>query len=248
MPDTNRPDPSLGVFETLLVVRGRPVEQEAHLARLAASLRGLFAAQLPEEAHNLLLRRGAGLELGRLRLMAVPQRDGDIGLEAHGSEVDPATVFPAFERVIALHSFAAPGGLGAHKWADRTYIERAEAAAPADSIALLTDRDDTALEVSRANVFAVLDGTVVTPPADGRILPGTARAAAIETLRASGVEVREAPLPLAGLAAAEEAFLTSSVRGVEPLGSLDGKLLQPPGRITDLLVRRIRRRWLGRPG
>ncbi|MEX2413240.1 MAG: aminotransferase class IV, partial [Thermoleophilaceae bacterium] len=37
-----RPDPALGIFETLLVVDGEPIALDAHLARMSASARQLF--------------------------------------------------------------------------------------------------------------------------------------------------------------------------------------------------------------
>jgi para-aminobenzoate synthetase / 4-amino-4-deoxychorismate lyase len=255
---TPRPDPQKGVFETLLVAGGRPVELEAHLARLAASLRDLFGAEPGEKARDLVLGRAAGLRLGRLRLTATP-RGGGVELEAHGEEVEPSLVFPAAERAAALRSFAVPGGLGPHKWADRSLLEQMEAtmsdggqakatataegptAAP---VPLLLDRDGSVLEASRANVFAVRGGALVTPPADGRILPGVARACAIEVARAAGVELREEALAPADLASAEEVFLTGSVRGVEPAGSLDGAELQPAGAVTRLVAAGLQRRWL----
>jgi para-aminobenzoate synthetase / 4-amino-4-deoxychorismate lyase len=242
---SRRPDPQQGVFETLLVAGGRPVELEAHLERMAASLRALFGAAPVEQARDLVLERAAGLRLGRLRLGARPRRNGDVELETRGEEVEPAIVFPVAERGTALRSLAVPGGLGAHKWSDRSLIERAEARAPAGSVALLLDGDGTVLEASRANVFAVRGGAIVTPPADGRILPGVARAAAVEVARAAGLDVREEAIALAELTAAEEVFLTGSVRGIEPAGSLDGDELQAAGEVTGLIAAELRRRWLG---
>ena len=244
MAAAHRPDPEKGVFETLLVAGGRPVELEAHLGRLAASLRALFGADPGEEARDLVLNAAAGLRLGRLRLTARPRRGGGVELAAHGEEVEPSSVFPIAERAVALRSLLVAEGLGAHKWADRTLLERAEAGVQRGSVALLLDRDDTVLEASRANLFAIRGGALVTPPADGRILAGIARAGAIEVARAAGVEVREEAIALAELAAAEEVFLTGSVRGVEPAGRLDGSELQPAGRVTRLVAEGLRRRWL----
>lgn len=256
MPAPPRPDPEKGVFETLLVANGRPVELEAHLARLAASLRDLFGAEPGDRARDLVLESAAGLRLGRLRLTATP-RGGGVELKAHGEEVDPSTVFP-LERVAALRSLVVAGGLGPHKWADRSLLEQMEAAMsdggqvtatagepPTAPVPLLLDRDGSVLEASRANVFAVRGGALVTPPADGRILPGIARARAIEVARAVGVELREEALAPADLASAEEVFLTGSVRGVEPAAWLDGAELQPAGAVTQLVAAGLRRRWLG---
>src|SRR4051812_42501775 len=53
-------DPGRGVFETMLVLEGRPVELDAHLERLAASLDALFEAELPGDARRLVLDRACG--------------------------------------------------------------------------------------------------------------------------------------------------------------------------------------------
>ena len=130
-----------------------------------------------------------------------------------------------------------PGGLGGHKWADR----RALAPEPEPGLwsrscdPLLVDADGTVLETGRANLFAVLDGTVVTPPADGRILPGVVRARALEALRRSGRPVDERALRLEELAAATEVFVTNSVAGVHPVGSVDGVARWSPGPVAHAL-------------
>jgi len=239
-----RPDPNAGVFETLLVVAGRPVELDAHLARLAAGLEALFEAELPREAGDLARERAAGIDIGRLRLTVAP---GSAGLEvdAGAVEVDPALVFPSRERAVDLRCLLVEGGLGAHKWADRALLERAEAADPR-AVPLLVDGDGAVLEASRANVFAVRGDALHTPPADGRILPGIARAAAIEVARERGIEVTEGRLTLADLRLADEAFLTGSVRGVEPVDSVDGVALPPvAAELSERIVAGLRRRWLG---
>lgn len=243
--NASRPDPRRGVFETLLVAGGRPVELEAHLERMAASLRALFGAELDSEAGDLVLSQATGLGLGRLRLTATPSGEG-IGLEAHSEAVEAISVFPLGGRSTGLCSLVVPGGLGPHKWADRTLLERAEADMADGTIVLLVDDDGTVLEASRANVFAVRGDALVTPPADGRILPGVARAAVIEVAREAGREVHQEPLTLAGLAGADGVFLTGSVRGIEPVGSLDGDELRPAGDAGVLLAAALRRRWLKR--
>ena len=56
---------------------------------------------------------------------------------------------------------------------------------------LLLGEGGAPLETSRANVFAVRGGTLTTPPLDGRILPGIARARTIEIAGAMGIGLRE---------------------------------------------------------
>jgi para-aminobenzoate synthetase/4-amino-4-deoxychorismate lyase len=101
------------------------------------------------------------------------------------------------------------------------------------------------LEASRANVFVVEAGALITPAADGRILPGVARTRAIETARSLGLPLREEALTIDQLMSAGEAFLTGSVRGVEPVRSVDACELPPTGEITGLIAEAMQRIWLG---
>jgi branched-subunit amino acid aminotransferase/4-amino-4-deoxychorismate lyase len=242
MPANINPDSGRGVFETLLVVGGRPIELDAHLARLAASLSTLFDAEAGREARDLIVEEASGLELGRLRLTAAPRPDEGIALEVRSSEVQASLVFPPAARAVALRSVVVPGGLGAHKWADRALLARAETQSA--SVPLLLDSDDSVLEASRANIFAVREGMLTTPAADGRILPGVTRAYAIEIAGDAGVELREARLTREMLLAADEVLLTGAVRGIEPVGKIDGVEIQPGGELTRLLAGGLRRRWL----
>jgi para-aminobenzoate synthetase / 4-amino-4-deoxychorismate lyase len=232
------PDPAKGVFETTLVVDGRAVEIDAHLARLEASLDALYGLPLPAEASSLIEEGAAGLALGRLRLTVVPGQAPSVKTAA----VDGALVFP--KEASDLAPVTVPGGIGAHKWADRRLLDRAsEELAPATP--LVVDEDGSVLEGSRSNVFAVRDGAVTTPPADGRILPGVARARAIEVAQAAGIEVVERSLSIEELARADEVFMTGGVRGVEPVGRCARVGEWDSGEITARVGAELRRAWLG---
>jgi para-aminobenzoate synthetase/4-amino-4-deoxychorismate lyase len=240
-----RPDPDRGVFETLLVVDGQPIEPEAHLARLTASLEALFGAKLPTDAPGLLLSRADGIGCGRLRLTVAPGSEGILTTEVSTAEVAPALLFPQREFGVALRSFELEGGLGGHKWADRSLLKSVEAIGPGETIPLLVDTDGSVLEASRANIFAIRDGELTTPLADGRILPGVAREGTIEVARTAGIPLHEEDLTRADLLEADEVFITGSIRGVEPVRSIDGTDLRPTGELSSQIVAGLRRRWLG---
>ena len=87
---------------------------------------------------------------------------------------------------------------------------------------LLTDETGELLETDRANVFAVIDGVLLTPPADGRLLPGTTRAAVLRAAHAIGVRTGQKPLTLDELAEASEVFVTNAVVGVLPVRAVTG--------------------------
>ena len=94
--------------------------------------------------------------------------------------------------------------------------------AAADEQVLITDETGEILETDKANVFAVIDGVLLTPPADGRLLPGTTRAAVMRAARGHGIRVGQKPLTLDELASASEVFVTNAVVGVLPVTAVDG--------------------------
>jgi para-aminobenzoate synthetase / 4-amino-4-deoxychorismate lyase len=247
VPDFLWPDRTIGVFETLLVLDGAAVELDAHLRRLSASVSELFAVELPPRARALVSEHAADLAVGRLRLTAAPASGGGLELDVVTAPVDPQNVFPSWERATALRPFVVEGGLGAHKWADREGLAWTEQTEPDGALPLVLDADGEVLEASRANIFAVEHDLFVTPACDGRILPGVARARAIEAARSLGIDVREEPLAAERLLAAGEAFLTGSVRGIEPVRSVSDTEFHAPGAALCAVADEMRRQWVGRP-
>jgi para-aminobenzoate synthetase/4-amino-4-deoxychorismate lyase len=236
-----RPDPRDGVFETILVFEDRPVELEAHLARLAASVRSLYGIELPD-LRDRVREDARGGWLGRMRLSVTP-RGGELEPLVVVAPFDPNKVFPSAEFASSLQSLPLDRGYGAHKWNDRAALTRAEAAAPPNTVPLLVRDDGVVLETSRANLFAIREGRVLTPPLDGEILPGIARRHLIEVAEECFFEVAEEQLSLADLASADEVFLTNSLRGVEPVKALDGEPIPVDGPLTRALAEALRTRW-----
>ena len=238
------PDPAAGVFETVLVDDGHAFELEAHLARLASSLDELYGLPLPSEAAGLVAEGAADLSLGRLRLDVTPDGAG-LSTRVRTAEVDPALVFPDWSGAIELALFEVPGGIGAHKWSDRRLLERADTEC-APALALLVDADGSVLEASRACVFLVVGDALVTPAADGRILPGVTRGRLIEVARSLGLEVREENVPGDLLSTADEVFVTGAVRGVEPVRACAGVRDWDAGPVTPRVSQALRRDMMGR--
>lgn len=229
---THSPDPSLGLFETLLISAGEPVALEEHLARLESSLGAVYGIELPGRAAELARQAGRGLELGRLRLTMVAAV-----VTAEAAPIDRERLLPSWDEGAQLSSLELPGGLGAHKWLDRSVLPD-----ETEGLPLILDQADQVLEAARANVFAVRDGALFTPPLDGRILPGTTRATVLTIAREVGIETIERSLRRDQLWEADEVFLTGSVRGVEPARALDGTQLGR-GPVTTLLAERLAARW-----
>jgi para-aminobenzoate synthetase/4-amino-4-deoxychorismate lyase len=238
MPPSLKPDPARGIFETMLVVRGAPVAAAAHLERLQASVEAVYGRGLPAESGRVAMDHAARLELGRLRLTAIPRPSASaLDLEVEARELGNWPHFPA--RPLALLPQLVDGGLGCHKWADRAALPDA---APGEA-PLLVDGDEV-LEAAWANVFAVRRGTVFTPPLDGRILPGVTRATVLERARTCGLGVEERVITIAELTEAEEVFLTNSIRGMEIVSRVaDVALERSPGPIAAALREDLRAHW-----
>jgi para-aminobenzoate synthetase/4-amino-4-deoxychorismate lyase len=235
------PDPRHGVFETLLVIDGHPIELDAHLVRLEASLEALFP-NLPLPRLDVPGVTGPyasstpGTSASALRIAIGPGAGGELEMTIERRHAPAAGV-------VSLRGLRVPGGLGAHKWVDRSLLDVAQAALPADSLPLLVDEEGSVLEASRANVFAVREGRLITPPTDGRILPGVTRMRVLEIAAAMGIETNETVLATDDLLSADEVFLSGSVRGIEPVDALDGIALSTGGEVGSTIAAELWESW-----
>jgi len=89
----------------------------------------------------------------------------------------------------------------------------------ADDVLMVDDAENVA-EASVANLFAVIDGRLVTPPDRGNIFPGLTRQTIISRF---GADVRN--IPLAQLSDASEVFICGTYCGVTPVLSVGNFLM-----------------------
>jgi para-aminobenzoate synthetase/4-amino-4-deoxychorismate lyase len=226
-----RADLRQGVFTTLLVTDGVAADVEAHVARLDSSVRSVYGLTVRAGMEEAVHRKAVGLRgRHRLRIDAVPL-GGDVLVRMSTHPIldeDPGTTWTLVPRIVV-------GGLGSHKWSDRRVLAQPDgAAAPATDLLVLDD-DGSVLEAGRATVFLVHDDGVHTPPLDGRILPGTARAHVIDDLLAHGIPVVQRRLTTDDVARASEVFVTNALRGVVPVTAVDGVGTWAVGRLTEQL-------------
>jgi len=78
---------------------------------------------------------------------------------------------------------------------------------------------------ARANLFAVIDGRLVTPPISDGVLPGIARRVVLEIAAAKLLPSEEASLRAADLMRAEEILLTNSLFEVRSVRHFDGRAI-----------------------
>ncbi len=83
-------------------------------------------------------------------------------------------------------------------------------------------KDGYVTEGAASNLFAVIDGVIVTPAKNHEILPGITRDVILELAATNNVAYREDVIALEQLKAASEVWVTSSTREIVPVIELDG--------------------------
>ncbi len=229
-----------GVFETVRVYGGRPFAWTRHLDRLEHSAEGLG---LPVPGRDEL-RAAADAVLGanghveaRLRITVtggvapLGSERGDAGptVIVATSEV---TSWPDSVRVVVVpwvrNDRGATAGLKTTSYAENVralaYAHERDAGE-----AIFANTRDELCEATGSNVFVVRDGVISTPPASSGCLLGVTRALLFEL----GTPIEETALPSSALRDADEAFLTSTTREVQPISAVDGRELPgAPGPVT----------------
>ncbi len=229
-----------GVFETAKIVDGVPFALTRHLDRLERSATGLGLAVDVRQIRagvGEVIAANAPLPSARLRITVT---GGTAPLGSDRANVPPTVViavagmspWPAYADVITVpwtrNERAATVGLKTTSYADNV-VALARAHESGAHEAIFGNGRGELCEGTGTNVFLGIDGVLVTPPLSSGCLSGVTRALLVEWLG----DVEERPTPLAALAEADEAFLASSTRDVQPIRRVDGAALPScPGPLT----------------
>jgi D-amino acid aminotransferase len=244
-----------GVYDTWRTYDGRPFALAAHLQRLARGTRRLGlpppGAAGPWAARTRVLLHRNGLADGAARLTITrgaagsgPVPSGRVRptLLLTVRALPPALATLQSRGVAAtLLPFARDAGPG---WGALKLVGHPSAVLGKQLAlrrrafeGLYVTPDGLVTEGTTTNVFAVERGTLVTPPADGSILSGVTRDLVLRIARRTGLRTSEAPLSVARLRRADEAFVTASTIEVLPIVRLDRVALNGgrPGPVTRAL-------------
>jgi branched-chain amino acid aminotransferase len=229
-----------GVFETVKVAGGAPFALRRHLDRLGLSAErlGLPApdlAALSDGVHALLQTSGSP-ERARMRI-TVTAGKAPLGSQ-RGNE--PLTTVIALGE---LNDWGGPCDVVTVPWTRNehgaltgikttSYAENVRALGyavdRAASEAIFANTQGNLCEGTGSNVFLVTGGELITPPLSAGCLAGVTRALILEWFGGS-----EQDVPAGTLAAADEAFLTSTTRDVQAIRMVDGvQLAEAPGPVT----------------
>lgn len=227
-----------GVFESLRTYRGRPDALDLHLARLEHSCKLLYidpgvsraalaqeveaavaAVAAPERHVRIMITRGDLPEAlppggaGRARrivivrpLVPMPETLYARGIRVISESAPPSPLWAGAKPTAYLNNLLALGV------AQRAGVDDA----------LLLGAYGELLEGATSSLFVVRDGQLFTPPLALGILPGITRDRVLSCATEEGLAPREKLLHIHDAYAADEVFLTSSVRLIAPVVEVDG--------------------------
>ncbi|WP_031467501.1 aminodeoxychorismate lyase [Sciscionella sediminilitoris] len=230
-----------GVFETILVVDGKPRELDLHLDRLAASAAKLELPEPdrvawqhaveavlerwtePECALKLVYTRGpedtdevTGFALG----MSIGEQVHELrrtGVSAVTLErgIDPGLAERAPWLLLGAKSLSYALNMAAGREAKRRGAQEV----------IFTASDGTVLEGPTSTVVLASGNTLRTPPAQIGILPGTTQAGLFRAAERAGWTCTTEPIAVEDLFTADLVMVASSVRKITRVHTLDGKQL-----------------------
>ena len=246
-----------GVYEVVPVHRGRPFRLREHLQRLDASL---AAIRLPnphslQDWQSILGQVASAAGVAEMLLYLQVSRGAERGRNHLIPKVATPTVFafaspyPAPSQQMLEHGLRAVT-LEDIRWArcdiksvallGNVLLRDAAAARGADEALLV--RDGLLTEGSSSTAFLCVGGTLVTPPNDRRILPGTTRDAVLD-LAGGWLPVEVCEVEARVLRNADEVWIASAGRGVLPVTNIDGTPVGEgrPGRLWSEMYHRLQR-------
>ncbi len=233
-----------GVFETLKVLEGAPLAMSRHLARLDRSA-AVLGLPLPDHAmvraavSEVIAANADAAALGRLRI-TLTAGAGPLGSDRGASEggsratlivaLAPMAPWPDTTSAVLVpwvrNERSAIAGAKSTSYAENV-VALAWAKERNFSEGLFLNTVGQVCEGTGTNVFAAIDGELLTPPLSSGALAGITRELVLEWCGA-----RERHLSHSELEEADEVFLTSSTRDVHPVMQLGDRAWDRVGPLT----------------
>jgi branched-chain amino acid aminotransferase len=260
-----------GVCELLRTYDGTPFAVEEHLGRLQRSaLRcgipmpvplGQLRAEIERE-----LRTAANDE-SVIRVVVTRGVAPSTGLASMGGATTrvvlveplvwpPDTAYRDGAHAITLRVARAPTAFAAHDAKTLSALggvlamraARASGGAEALLVNVAEGGAPIVLEGSTSNVFLIAGDELITPHVDATMLAGVTRERVLDLAASAGLRAVERPVPLSDLWCADEVFITSTIRELLPIVSVDDHVVAEgrPGVATRRLHRAFRERAVGR--
>lgn len=217
-----------GLFETCLAIDNRVLFLSEHLKRL---YRGAALTDMKMPVDRKTLRdwfvRIAAKHPARIKKIRLTLTAGEAARWA-GKQGQPRLILSAAEHTIptlpySLHVSEYPIDEGSvfRRIKTISYALHAAALKKAEKMgcddALLLNRNNQIAEVTSANIFWLKGGSVFTPALEDGCLEGVTRGRVLAEVKKLGLTVIEKTDSLPGLLAADEVFVSSSLKLIAPV-------------------------------
>lgn len=250
-----------GLFETMRSYNGVIFNIDVHLDRLFGSA-GLIRLTIPKEKGELKEILYQSLTINHLNeayiRISVTRGEGDIGLDPDLCKTPtiiviskPFVPYPdelyrkginlIISAVRRTPNEALDPAIKSLNFLNNI-MARISAKKEQAFDALMLNIKGRVAETTTANIFAALDGRIITPPASAGILMGITRSTVLLLSKRIGVEVSEEDLLPSGLYKADEIFLTNTSMEVMPVVTIDRRVIGDgrPGKITKKVIQGYR--------
>ena len=227
-----------GLFTTVRIVRGEAFAYERHWRRLekdAALIRLPLiysGARVRVQLQELI--RTNRVKEGCARIYVVWNTVGSWKSDEKMAEVDLVIAtadLPHYPEMVRLalrehgrHAASPLAGVKTISWLDSVWAAEEAKREGYDEVVLLNERGEVT-ECTAANIFAVRNDKVITPPLSSGCLEGVTRGVLMEIAAEAGTTVVEQAMRPEDLYAADEVFITSTNRNVIGVKEIAGRII-----------------------
>ena len=220
-----------GLFETIKVYAGKPFALQEHLERMAEGCERL-ALTAPSfdaatESIEKLARANEMISAGNCRVRITIT--GGLANPVVFYETSDCPEHPETAKVMTgpfiRNERSLLAGIKTLSYGENAVAAQLTRQAGATE-ALWSNTQDELCEGTWSNVFVRNNGEWTTPPLASGCLPGVTREKILILARKIGIEIKETEINMVSLETVDAAFLTSSIREIQPIFSLDGRTLR----------------------
>ena len=227
-----------GLFTTVRIVRGEAFAYERHWRRLekdAALIRLPLiytGARVRVQLQELI--RANRVKEGCARIYLVWNTVGSWKSDEKMAEVDLVIAtadLPHYPEMVRLalrehgrHAASPLAGVKTISWLDSVWAAEEAKREGYDEVVLLNERGEVT-ECTAANIFAVRNDKVITPPLSSGCLEGVTRGVLMEIAAEAGTTVVEQAMRPEDLYAADEVIITSTNRNVIGVKEIAGRII-----------------------
>jgi branched-chain amino acid aminotransferase len=230
-----------GLFSTLRIYQGVPFALQDHIERLAIDggklhvELGNLLSGVPDAFEALIERNDASEAMARIYFVRnrgglldfVGQRDTDLLIFTAELRNWGATAKLRLQPH-GRHAQSPLAGTKTLTWAHNLVLLESATRAGFDDVLLLNERGEVA-ECTSANVFIVRNGELLTPSLDSGALPGVSRKVILRFCARYGIKAHESVLFPDDLYLADEVFISSTTREVQPVSHIDDRTVAGEG-------------------